>query len=453
MKQSSFFLPDQTELTYPEAYRLVQSYVTKEHAKEFNSKESDIPKLAGIIRRYFVSHGVHTNGDIDTLADKMAQDMGGFSFLSKYLDHLEDYPTLEEININAWNSIVLRYSDRPDEWLKETFIDPSHAVVTINKIKSGKDVEEINPAFPVSIGYVFESVREASMCAPIVPDAAGLYASIRIVRPAQLSTESILHSGCMTKQMLDFIVMCMKHSVNILIGGKPRAGKTTILSYLLSVLASDPGRRIAVIEEGSREVSLSTFDQNGQPTNQVLSQLTRLSETPKQNIDSNKLLENDLRYGLDTIVVQEMRSGEAYVAVKTANTGMSVYSTIHSNDGESTYYRGVDLMEEGSPQPETVLMRKLVLGFPVVLYFKRMDDGVRRCMEILEGFYEHGELRCQTIFRFITDENRRDEHGALHVRGHFEQVANLSERTRRILLNNGVTMEELAGFEKEGAAV
>lgn len=452
MKQYSIILPNQTRLTYPEAYRLVQSYVTKEHAADFNSKKSDTSKLAGIIRRYFVSHGIHTDGDINALVGRLTQDMGGLSLLSKYLDHLEDYPTLEEIDINAWNSVVLRYSDRPDEWLEETFVDTVHARSIMNKIKTANDVEEINPAYPSSIGYVFESVREASMCAPVVPDSAGIYASIRIVRPAQLSTESILQSGCMTKRMLDFILMCMKHSVNFLIGGKPRAGKTTMLCYLLSVLASDPARRIAVIEEGSREVFLSTYDQNGRPTNQVLSQLTRPAENSKQNIDPNRLLDDDLRYGLDTIVVQEMRSGEAYVAVKTANTGMSVYSTIHSNDGESTYYRGVDLMEEGSPQLETVLMRKLVLGFPMVLYFKRMEDGVRRCMEIMEGFYEHGELRCQTLFRFVTDENRRDN-GVLHVRGHFEQVANVSERTRRILLNNGVTMEELAVFGKEGGTV
>ncbi|MFT9075961.1 MAG: ATPase, T2SS/T4P/T4SS family [Ethanoligenens sp.] len=446
----SFFLPDQTELTYPDAYNLVRSYLSEEHSKEFNSKHSDVPKLAGIIRRYFVSRGIHANEDLNDVAEKMAQDMGGLSFLSKYLEHLDEYPTLEEININAWNSIVLRYSDRPDEWLSESFIDPESALATINKIKSDTDTDTLSPAFPGSIGYVFESVREASMCAPIVPNSVGIYGSIRIVRPAPLSTQSILGSGCMTQKMLDLIVMFMKHSVNILIGGKPRAGKTTILNYLLSILASDPNIRIGIIEEGSREVVLTTFDENGRPKNQVLSMLTRPSEVHKQNYDSNRLLQICLRFGLDVIVVQEMRSGEAYVAVKTANTGMAVYSTIHSNDGESTYYRGVDLMEEGSPQPEPVLMRKLVLGFPVVLYFKRMEDGVRRCMEIMEGFYEHGELRCQTLFRFVTDDNGRAENGKVHVKGHFEQINNLSDRTRRILLNNGVMLEDLKTFTKDG---
>ncbi|ADU27946.1 ATPase, T2SS/T4P/T4SS family [Ethanoligenens harbinense] len=452
MIQFPFFLPDQTEITYQQAYDMAQKYVKEEHAEEFNSKKSNVPKLAGIIRRFFVSRGIHTSGDLDQLSHSMAQDMGGLSFLSKYLEHLDDYPTLEEININAWNSIVLRFSDRPDEWLQEGFSSPVHALGILNKIKSRTGTQQLSPAFPGSIGYVFDSVREASMCAPIIPESAGVYGSIRIVRPAPLSTRLILQSGCMTREMLDFTIMCMKHSVNVLIGGKPRAGKTTILNYLLSILVKDPNIRIGIIEEGSREVVLTTYDENGRPQNQVLSMLTRPSENHDQNYDPNRLLEICLRFGLDVIVVQEMRSGEAYVAVKTANTGMAVYSTIHSNDGESTYYRGVDLMEEGSPQPETVLMRKLVLGFPVVLYFKRMEDGVRRCMEIMEGFYERGELRCKTLYQFVTDDNVLDANGKIHVKGHFEWKNDLSERTQRILRNNGVSAAELQQYIQGGVA-
>ena len=53
--------------------------------------------------------------------------MAGFGILSKYITE----PTVEEINVNAWNSFEVIYPDRI-ETLDQTFINPDDCM---DKIK------------------------------------------------------------------------------------------------------------------------------------------------------------------------------------------------------------------------------------------------------------------------------------------------------------------------------
>ena len=48
----------------------------------------------------------------------------------------------------------------------------------------------------------------------------------------------------------------MLYGANMVFSGKPRAGKTALLNYLLSIAAKQPDVRIGTIEEGSRELTL-----------------------------------------------------------------------------------------------------------------------------------------------------------------------------------------------------
>lgn len=447
MRTEVYILENGT-VNYADLYSQLQKKLVAERSSSLSAGDVNLSVLAEILERYMIRKKVKAERPLSEIAADMAQDMAGTSVLTKYLDHLDDYPDLEEININAWNFIVLEYADGHHETLEETFLNPQHALDIINKIISRTHGQLINESHPGTDSYITEAVRITAECWPLIPRDAGVYASIRIVRPNSISEPQLLASGEYSPDMLAFLRLCLKYGVSLLIGGKPKAGKTTLLNYLLESIADSA--RIGTIEEGSREISLQRYGADGRPLRQVLSVLTHPDESAAKNYDTNRLLELDLRYDLDAIVPQEMRSKEAHTAVESALTGAAVYSTIHSNDAESTYPRIVTLMQKTSRQPYEVLLSYAVEAFPIVVYLKQLSDKTRRCMEIMQADgVSHGRAECSTLFRYVVDDNVTDKDGEMDIRGHFERSGCLSARIARILLNNGAPRKLIEPFMEQ----
>lgn len=443
MNHLQFTYPDGKTITYPELFEIVQQYVSTRHS-DVGEKLDQQPK---VISRFLINQRLTIPIDLIQLSNRLAQDMGGTSFLSKYLDHLEDYPTLEEINVNAWNSVVLKYTDRPDEWLEETFISPRHAFTTFQRMVSRSHSDPISQTVPGSVSYIIDGVRNTVLCDPVVPKDVGVCASIRVVRPQSISNAGLINGDEMTSDMLELLVLFMKYKANIIFSGKPRAGKTALLNYLLSIVAQDPNIRIGTIEEGARELMVRSFDENGRPANQVLSLLTYLSDEPKANFNSNKLLEYCLRYDLDYLVPQEMRSYEAYAAQESARTGMAVYTTIHCNFASAAYPRIVTLCQQKSNELASTLLNYAVEAFPISTHLKLMKDGKRRCMEIVEAEgVENGHVKDRVLYRYQVKDNIQLEDGSYKIIGQFVQENSLSDRLMQSLLDNGAPMAALKKY-------
>ncbi|MFT9057716.1 MAG: hypothetical protein ABF449_14140, partial [Ethanoligenens sp.] len=110
MISDRFTFQDGDVLPYQRMFEIVQQYVSAETPEAVNKPE----QLPGIIERYLINRRVETSRPLPAICADLAEDMGGVSaVLAKYLNHLPDYPTLEEINVNGWNGIVLKFTDRP----------------------------------------------------------------------------------------------------------------------------------------------------------------------------------------------------------------------------------------------------------------------------------------------------------------------------------------------------
>ncbi|MFT8888970.1 MAG: ATPase, T2SS/T4P/T4SS family [Ethanoligenens sp.] len=437
-----FIYPNGLLLTYDQMIRTVQQYVSTERASSAKTPKT----LAPVIERYLINQRVETKRALSDIAVDMAEDMSGTSFLSKYLNHLDDYPTLEEININAWNSIVLRYTDRQDEWLDESFRDPQHALDTINKLLSRSHSKRLTATTPGVVSYIvdLEGVRNTAMCEPVIPRDAGVYASIRIVRPNVVTGENILSEQELAPDMLELLRLFVKYRISTAISGEKGAGKTSILNYLLSLI--DRNYRIGIIEEGGRELSLRRFDKNGRLINQVLSLLTHPSSDPEENYDASRLLELCLRFDLEYLVPQEMRSAEAYGAQEAARTGTAVFSSLHCNNADGTYPRIVTLCQKASRELSSVLLGYAVEAFPIAVYMQKMPDGNRRCLEIVEADgTDGGKLLTHPLFRYLIEDNKEND-GNIQTIGHFEQVGHLSDRLRDRMLYRGASKTQLQKF-------
>lgn len=443
MISDRFTYPDGRTLDYPKMFDAVQQYVSTERPDAAHAL-ADLPDVVG---RFLINQRVEVNRLLSAVAVDMAQDMAGSSaVLSKYLDHLEDYPTLEGININGWNSIVLKYTDKPDEWLDETFLSARHAFNILNRLVSKSRTGLLNEATPGAISYIIDGVRNTVLCSPIAPGDAGVYASIRIVRPQSVSGEKLLEEKELSPDMLELLELFILYGANAIFSGKPRAGKTALLNYLLSIAAKRPDVRIGTIEEGSRELTLRRYDEQGRPVNQVLSLLTRPSDKPEQNYNPNRLLEYCLRFDLDYLIPQEMRSEEAYSAQETARTGMAVYTTIHCAHARAAYPRIVTLCQQRSRELASTLLGYAVEAFPVSVHLKKMKDGKRRCMEIVEAEgVENGAVKSRMLYRYTVEDNAHTESG-VQVVGHFDQTGGLSAALKETLLENGASLAALKKF-------
>ena len=263
--------------------------------------------------------------------------MAGFSFLKKWIYR----KGVEEVNINAYNDIEVITSGGRSMKIPEKFQSPQHAIDVIRRLLSTCGMV-IDDTMPSVIGYLDKNIRISVDKTPIVDADVGINASIRIVNQQSISREKLIDSGSATEEMLDFLVCCIRYGVSVCIAGSTGSGKTTVMSWLLSMVPDN--RRLITIEEGSREFDLVKRDADGKIPNSVVHLLTRPHENPALDIDQDILLERVLRKHPDVIGVGEMRSAkEALSVAESSRTGHTVVTTIHSNSAEATYRRMMTL--------------------------------------------------------------------------------------------------------------
>ncbi|HEX2938378.1 MAG TPA: ATPase, T2SS/T4P/T4SS family [Ruminiclostridium sp.] len=444
-------------LDYVSLLDRIQTHMTNKFPRnqmsEFiDRKDEGRQLLLGQIERYLEVNQVRakSGNDIESISVDIYEDMAGMSFLSKYLNNPDDYPDLEEINVNRWNSVVLKKSGGRVSFTNESFLSPKHALDVLRRILS-KNNESIDEAVPGVTSSITDNIRITAFIYPIIPKDYGISASIRITRPQNISEKELIRQGSVSPEIIGFLKMCIKYSVSMCIAGKMGSGKTTFLNYLLKSIPAS--KRIMPIEEGSRELSLTQTDADGRLINQVIPALTKPDDTNRnQNFDTSRILQFGLRFNADYFVPQEMRTGAAYYAQEAARTGSGVLTTIHSNDAESTYPRMVTLMKLSSNLDEDTLMRLAVEAFPIIVYMRELEDSTRRIMEVLEGvrFVRGKGLECRTLYSFDVEDNKENSDGSIRVIGHFRRVNGISPRLVRHLLNNGAPKKLVDKYAMEG---
>ena len=280
----------------------------------------------------------------------------------------------------------------------------------------------------------------------IVDSEVGINASIRIVNQQTVSRDKLIRSGSATDEMLDLLTCCIRYGVSVCIAGSTGSGKTTVMSWLLSMVPDN--RRLITIEEGSREFDLIKRDENGHATNSVVHLLTRPHETPSLDIDQDLLLERVLRKHPDVIGVGEMRSAkEALSVAESSRTGHTVVTTIHSNSSESTYRRMMTLAKRKYNMADDILMQIMVEAYPIVVFTKQLEDGSRKIMQIIEGEdYRDGQLIYRPLYQYDVSDNRTDGHGRITVIGKHRRFGGISDTLKKRMLDNGIPAGKLAPF-------
>lgn len=446
LNQVFFTSTGHKEWTYGEILEDVKKYCTTHHADKLTAEKH--PEEARKLLREFILQYIHNCSyqlpDMTTeeLCESIYDDMAGISFLKKWI-----YKSgVEEVNVNAYDDIEVIMSGGHSIKIPDRFQSPQHAIDVMRRLLSTCGMV-IDDTMPSVIGYLDKNIRISVDKSPIVDPEVGINASIRIVNQQTVSREKLLRSGAATEDILAFLTCCIRYGVSVCIAGSTGSGKTTIMSWLLSMVPDN--RRLITIEEGSREFDLIKRDADGHAINSVVHLLTRPHENPALNIDQDFLLERVLRKHPDVIGVGEMRSAsEALSVAESSRTGHTVVTTIHSNSAVSTYRRMMTLARRKYDMDDEVLMQIMVEAYPVIVFTKQLEDGSRRIMQIIEGEdYIDGQLIYRTLFQYEITDNFSDAAGNASVIGNHKKLSGISDSLCHRMLDNGIPAASLYRFQ------
>lgn len=434
-----------TELTYDQILEDVQKYCTEKHADKL-STEGNQAEARKLLKEFILQYVINRSYRIEDmtteeLCDNLYEDMAGISFLKKWIYK----PGIEEVNINSYDDIEIIMSGGRSMKIPDRFQSPQHAVDVTRRLLNTCGMV-LDDTMPSVIGFLDKNIRISVDKSPIVDADVGINASIRIVNQQTVSKEKLMVSGSATEEMLDFLTCCIRYGVSVCFAGCTGSGKTTVMSWLLSMVPDN--RRLITIEEGSREFDLIKRDENGRAINSVVHLLTRPHENPSLDIDQDLLLERVLRKHPDVIGVGEMRSAkEALSVAESSRTGHTVVTTIHSNSSESTYRRMMTLAKRKYNMADDILMQIMVEAYPIVVFTKQLEDGSRKIMQIIEGEdYRNGRLYYRPLYQYDVADNRMDENGKIAVIGKHKKLESISDTLKKRMLDNGIPVGKLQPF-------
>ena len=412
----------------------VQTYISKEHAIELAdalTQDNAQATVLNLIQKYVMDENLALPGmTAEQLARRLHTDMCGFSVLDRYLHD----PNVEEINVNRYDDIEVRYADHIEK-VPSKFATPQQAQDIARRLVhcSGKVLDSTTPRVDA---YTEAGVRIHAKIPPIISTSDGAALSIRKQRNDVFSTEDLVETGVATVEMLGFLRMCLSYGVSVCIVGETGCGKTTDVTYLLNSLPCNV--RILTIED-TREIVINPVrDEDGIDKRSFVQECTRTSDDPRLNITLADLVRDALRQNPNLVAVAEMRGEEASDAKTCAESGQTIITTFHARSARQAYSRLLSMCQMNQKESliPSSIMESLVDLFPIMVHKVTLGDGSRRVYEIAEAT---GSFECNAITNTLFQYDLKT--------GNFQRTGAISDKTALRLLLKGADEQMVAHYK------
>jgi pilus assembly protein CpaF len=334
---------------------------------------SQTAEVRGVIEEMFSTvlaeeNAVLSRTERNVLLEQIVAEIMGLGPLEPLLQD----ETLTEIMVNGAESI---YVEREGKISKTSyrFESDEHVMRIIDRIVAplGRRVDESQP-------YVDARLPDGSRVNVIIPPLAiqGPIITIRLFSKVPYSMEDLIGFGTLTPEIAEFLEICVKSRLNVVISGGTGSGKTTTLNVLSGYIPND--ERIITIENAA-ELQLQQ--------EHVISLESRLPNIEgRGEVTIRDLVINSLRMRPDRIVVGEVRGGEALDMLQAMNTGHDgSLTTCHSNSPRDTLARlETMVLMAGTDLPHRAIREQVASALHLIVHQERLRDGSRKLVNITE---------------------------------------------------------------------
>jgi len=364
-----------------------------------------------------------TGGEVDNTKAEVSSDIDDapiVRYVNKILlDSIKQ--GVSDIHMEPYEK-VFRIRYRSDGILRQVATPPASIagrLVSRIKVMSKMDIAERRVPQDGRIKMTLSKNRAIDFRVNTCPTLFGEKVVMRILDPtsAQLGIEKL---GFEPEQQRIFLEAINKPYGLVLVTGPTGSGKTVTLYTGLNIL-------------NTIERNISTAED---PVEITVEGINQVNMNPKAGLTFAGALRAFLRQDPDIIMVGEIRDLEtAEIAVKAAQTGHLVLSTLHTNDAPQTLNR---LLQMGIPAFNIVSAINLImaqrLGRRLCEHCKapaNLPDKV-----LIEAGFKQEELRDLKIFNAVGCEYCTNGYkGRVGV----YQVLTLTEKMRTLILNGGNT--------------
>lgn len=286
------------------------------------------------------------------------------------------------------------------------------------KVMSRMDISERRVPQDGRIKLKISKTKAIDFRVNTCPTLFGEKTVLRILDPssAQLGIDALGYEPEQKKLYMD--ALANPYGM-ILVTGPTGSGKTVSLYTGLNIL-NEPGTNISTAEDPA-EINLEGINQ--------------VNVNAKAGLTFAEALKSFLRQDPDVIMVGEIRDLEtASIAVKAAQTGHLVLSTLHTNDAPQTLSR---LINMGVPPFNIATAVSLIiaqrLARRLCMACKVPEDSLPRDLLLEEGFKEE-QLNDMTMFKAV---GCKKCNGGYKGRVGIYQVMKISEAIGVIIMAGG----------------
>ncbi len=310
-------------------------------------------------------------------------------------------PSISEIMVNDVDKV---YFERDGRIFRSPvrFRDKAHIMRIVERIVAplGRRIDESSPMVDARLP---DGSRVNITIPPASPKAPSV--TIRKFKADKMRMADLIAVGALSEATAEFLAMCVRAHMNIIISGGTGTGKTTMLNALSAFIPNT--ERIVTIEDPS-ELRL-------QQDHVITLEARPASIEGKNQIKQRDLVRNCLRMRPDRIIVGEVRGEEAFDMLQAMNTGHDgSVSTIHANNPREALARMENMvLMAGMELPSRAIREQVASAIHVFIQISRLQDGSRKVTHVTEVSGMEGDtITLQDIFLFKLD--KVDEDGKVH---------------------------------------
>jgi pilus assembly protein CpaF len=313
-----------------------------------------------------VERGLVAENQESLIRNELHRNLSGFAFLQPYLDDAD----IEEVWINRPGEIWVAKNGEHQR-LEVEFTSEELQTQLERLIRaSGRRLDRTTPFVDAQLGNGYRLHA-------VIPDITREHASLNIRKFSKsvIKLDDLVSGDVLTRWQSEYLQQELNRGANVLISGATQAGKTTLLSALISSLKTS--ERVVSVED--------TFELRCLLPDWVALQTRPASSEGRNEIDLRRLVRETLRMRPTRLVVGEVRGAEALDMLIAMNSGIPGLCTLHANSTEEavTKIQTLPLRAGGNISSE-FLTSVIKSSLNLFVHCERTSSGQRKIASIMK---------------------------------------------------------------------